>query len=340
MKYFLMPKTYEEFLNSPHTSNKILILDGSCSKLKSKLLEELCVCAKSRGLLLEKFYSPYDYDSICAIYIKKLRYFIIDNDFTDYAPGNSIKIDTDKVFSESINKAEISKNLTKRNILLSNLARAENSARLLFAENKRIMSKYVCKPKILNFVLRFAMRNKLYQSEEIGKCSVRTLSSITAWGVHSFYETIYEHQSNIISLSGPHRNASSILISGLNEMFCQCGYDTTLYKCSLTGDNEHLSIDRLSLAFVTDNDYHTIPYGEAGRIHTNRFINFKIPESAKLQAILNEEQADNFIGDAVFSAFDALEVQNKSSDNLYDLIDEEKKENLTNEIISLVFANN
>lgn len=131
-----------------------------------------------------------------------------------------------------------------------------------------------------------------------------------------------------------------MLLSGLSELFRSYGYNTISFKCSLTDETEHLCIPDLSLAFLSDNDYHSLPYGHSGEIHTQRFLLSQPPQSVCFQTVLNNERIDEHISKAIFSMFDAMEIENSVSKLLTDEQTQAKLKHFSLMITNDIFANN
>ena len=340
MKYFFSSESADSIISRCGSELNIFSIKGSCTLLKSKVLYDIANEASNAGLSCEKFLSPFDYDKVAGIYIKGKNSLIYDSEYYTSGFVEKKTFDIDEISNPDIQSKRIAELETKKNVFLSCFAKEKNSASILQKENDYLTMKYISKPKILNYILRFISRNKFTPSEHTGTASVRTLGSITAWGVHCLYETILEECNRIFTVSGKVKHINSLLISGLAEAFMQYGYDVTVFKCSLTGEAEHLCIPELSLAFLSDNDYHTLPYGQAGEIHCERFLKSNIPENIRFQTVLNNEQIDDCISKAVFAMFDALEIQNTISDVLFDKQSESFTDKLQPMIIKAVLGNN
>lgn len=340
MKYFYSSESIQNIIDNCGGGLNIIVLKGSCPMIKSRLMKSLAGTAEAKGLTSDFFLSPLSYENNVCVYIKGNNSLICDSEYFTDSRGNAKLYDIDSICGLQ-NDSKIISDLKKRKgIFLSYAAKEKNSALLLERENRRLSSKYISKPKILNYILRFISRNKLQHCRRKGEICTRFLSSVTAWGVHSLYETVFESCERIFTLSGKVRGINSMLISGLSEAFLQYGYNVTVFKCSLTGESEHLCIPELSLAFFSDNDYHTLPYGRTGEIHTERFFSSEIPSDIRFRMMLNNEHIDDYISNAVFSAYDALEMQSSVSDMFFDDENDCFYEKLNPMIISAVFGNN
>lgn len=340
MKYFFSSESVDSIINGCGSELNVFSIKGSCPLLKSKALYEIANEASNNGLSCEKFLSPFDYDKLAGVYIKGKNSLIYDSEYYTSGFCETKTFDIDEIGNSGVQSKRIAESETKKNVFLSCFAKEKNTASILQKENDYLIMKYISKPKILNYILRFISRNKFMPTERTGTSSVRSLSAITAWGVHCLYETVLEDCNRIFTVSGKIKHINSLLISGLAEAFVQYGYDVTVFKCSLTGEAEHLCIPALSLAFLSDNDYHTLPYGQSGEIRCERFLRSKIPENIRFQTVLNNEQIDDCIGKAVFAMFDALEIQNTISDVLFDKQNENFANKLQPMIIKAVLGNN
>ncbi len=340
MKYFFTCESVQSITDNCENKINAFALKGSCPLIKSKLLYEIANEAGLSGMTCEKFLSPFNYEELACVYIKRKNCIVYDSEYLDCPPEGAKTINIDELCGGELPTERIEKLERNKYKTLSRAAKEKNSAAVLQKENERLSKKYISKAKILNYILRFVGRNGAAPSGKVGKMSVRSISGITAWGVHSLYETVFEDCNRIYTVTGTLRHANTMLISGLCEAFLQLGCDVTVFKCSLTGEAEHLCVPSLCIAFLSDNDYHFLPYIQSGEIHTERFLKSKLPESVSFRINLNEEQIDDYIGRSVFSMYDALEMHNALSDLLFDAQNEYFDNKLKPRIISEVLDNN
>ena len=340
MKYFFTDDSVQSIIDNSENAINAFGLKGSCPAIKSKLLYEIANGASDLGLSCEKFLSPLNYDELACVYIKGKSCFVYDCEYLDNPPENSSVFDIDGICKTSLPKERIERLEKSKYTMLSRAAKERNSAAVLQKENEKLSQKHISKPKILNYILRFIARNGLTPSGETGKSLMRSISCVTAWGVHSLYESVFEDCNRIYTITGKLKHANTLLISGLCEAFLQCGCDITVFKCALTGEPEHLCVPSLSLAFLSENDYHSLPYIQSGIIHTERFLKTRLPENVNFRINLNSEQIDDYIGRAVFSMYDALEMHNAVSDLLFDMQYEHFSKEMKGQIIQSVLGNN
>ncbi len=340
MKYFFTSQSIQSILQTQEKEINAFVLKGSCPLIKSKLLYEAVNKASEQGFTCEKFLSPFNYEELACVYIKGKNILICDGEYLDLPPGENKIIDIDKLCGAQLPAERLAKLERSKYKTLSRAAKEKNSAAILQRENERMSLKYISKPKILNYILRFIGRNGITPLGETGKRLIRSISSITAWGVHSLYETVFEECSRIYTVTGNLKCAKSMLISGLGEAFVQLGCDAAVFNCSLTGEPEHLCVPALSLAFLSDNDYHFLPYVQSGEIHTERFLKAKLPESVKFRMNLNDEQIDDYIGKTVFSMYDVFETHNAITELIFDIQNEYFDKTLKHRIISEIMDNN
>lgn len=345
MNYFLSRCTLQDIVRRSDIPLKIFVLDGTSSYIKSRFLFRLAINAATKGLSCERFLSKQDYDKLAAIYIKSLNIFIIDRIYFSETINNySNKIisfvDTDNIFLSTgvLPDDENEKLIKSKTEFLSKAAKFENAAAGLFNENRNIFLPYLDKAKVLNYILRFVSRNGLTQHASCAENTLRCISAVTPWGIHTCCETIMQSCKTIAVIRDEYKCVSSVLTGGLAQAFNQCGFETETYCCSLCEEcTEHLIVPSLSLAFFTENRNHSYPFNDTGILNIHRFMKSELTPSDRISLQWNCELADDFLDEAVFSLFDAMECDNAICDEMSDRLDETAFNELFDELNDNVF---
>lgn len=317
-----------------------VLIHSESSELMHRLLSSCVARAERNGLSCHKFLSKYDYDKLCAVYIKNRKAFIGDKAIIpDLHEFSTVKIiDADEIYESTLDKSVVGKINSQRKLYISEAEKYESSAAVISRESAKMLFQFVDKAKILNYILRFMQRKGLRQASKDGLESTFTLGSITSWGVHTCFESVAEKCSDVYSICDCTRNIASLLINGFSSAFRQCGKDTEKFTCSLCPEfSEHLCIPELSLAFVCENDYHPYRYSDSGEISQARFLKRNIPHCLTEKLTCNEELKDELISSAVFSLYDAMERDNELCRYLQAFENAEKYEVLNKEIENLCF---
>ncbi len=328
MNFFLTCENSGSLPELKDEAVKKIFLEGKNSYIKSKLISEAALFCENKGLLCERYLSKYDCDKLCAVYIPAKKELIADSVLFSAYPEAGVKtVNTDSFFDltaadfpESVILSE-----KKASELRSDAAKFENAVKMLFHENKKTLTPYINRAKILNYILRFIKRNSLSQSERTGKSVKKSLCAVTPWGIHTCYETVMLSCREVIVIKDEFRCVADILIRGLSEAFNQCGKDAVVCTCSIDPNVcEHLMIPELSLAFFTSNREHPYPFGSTGVISASRFYQEELKPSDKSSLLWNNELCDGFTDEAVYSLFEALEADNSVCDFTDGYLNEER----------------
>ncbi len=326
--------------NEPNGITAAVLISSESSFLRHRLISSVVSHAEKQGLSCLKFLSKYDYDKLCAVYIKSRKTLVADKDIIpDLSEfSDAATINADKIYSPSPDFSVIKKLKEQRRLYISDAAKCENSAAVISRETAKIFSRFTNKARVLNYILRFIQRNGLRQSAEKGSESVMTLGNITSWGVHTCFESIAEKCSDVYTVCDCAKYTASLLINGFSSAFCQCGKDTEKFVCSLCPEfSEHLCVPELSLAVVCENDYHPYRCSESGEISVKRFLNRPVPPYFLEELRCNGELKDELIDTAVFALYDAMEKDNELCRYLQAFESPEKYEILEKEVKNSVF---
>ena len=326
--------------NEPNGITACVLIAYESSFLKHRLMSCIVSCAEKQGLSCVKFLSKYDYDKLCAVYVRNRKTFIADKDIIPDLSEfpDAVTINADKIYFPSPDLSVIEKLKKQRRAYISDAAKCENSAAVISRETAKMLSQFTNKAKVLNYILRFIQRNGLRQSAEKGSESVMTLGNITSWGVHTCFESIAEKCSDVYTICDCTKYTASLLINGFSSAFCQCGKSTEKFVCSLCPEfSEHLCVPEMSLAFVCENDYHPYRCSEYGEISVRRFLKRPVPAYLAEKLGCNEELKDDLIDGCVFALYDAMEKDNELCRYLQAFESPEKYELLENEVKKVCF---
>lgn len=326
--------------NEPNGITAVVLIDSESSFLSHRLISSVVSHAEKQGLSCLKFLSKYDYDKLCAVYIKNRKTLVADKniipDLSEFS--DAVTINADKIYSPSPDFSVIENLKAQRRAYISDAAKCENSAAVISRETAKIFSQFTNKARVLNYILRFIQRNGLRQASAIGNESVLTLGNITSWGVHTCFESIAEKCSDVYTICDCTKYTASLLINGFSSAFCQCGKSTEKFVCSLCPEfSEHLCVPELSLAVVCENDYHPYRCSESGEISVKRFLKRPVPPYFIEKLGCNEELKDELIDAAVFALYDAMEKDNELCRYLQELESPEKYEILEKEVVKTCF---
>jgi len=327
--------------NENNGVNTAVFLKSESSFLKHRLLASCASRAEKEGLSCLRFLSKYDYDKLCAVYIKNRKTFVADKDIIpDLSEFSAaVTVNADKISDREAEKSTVDALKSRRRAYISEAAACEKSAAVISRETAKAFSQFTDRAKILNYILRFIQRNGLRQPSETGCENVWTLGNVTSWGVHTCFESVAEKCSDVYTVCDCTKHTASLLISGFSAAFCQCGKRTERFVCSLCPEfSEHLCIPEMSLAFVCENDYHPYRYSDSGEISVRRFLKRPVPEYFIEKLTCNEELKDELIDRAVFSLYDAMEKDNELCRYLQAFESPEKYEALEKEVQFLCFS--
>lgn len=289
LKYFLAANSCEGFFSAfkdcynAENGWNAYIIKGGPGTGKSSFMKYVTAKAGDKGLKTELCPCSSDPNSLDAVILPENKTVILDGTAPHTVdptyPGACEKILNfgdfwDEQELESHRKEIIS--LTQRNKNLHKTA-----SRYMLATGQIILDNYktanACtnKAKALTYAQNLC-RHFIPLNDGIGFEWVRFIEGITPLGVVSYSNTVLKSCENIVIINDEFGSASNIIINYIHDYALKSGYEIITLKNPFLPSllTDHIIIPKLSLAFVTENEYMHFDT-DIRRVHSRRFINCK-----------------------------------------------------------------
>ena len=127
----------------------------------------------------------------------------------------------------------------------------------------------------------------------------RFLTGVDEGGIHCCYESVLTGYEQVFELRDRYGLGSSFLKPILDRALKK-EFEVIACYCPLSPENklDHLLIPELSLAFVTSNEYHTLPGTPARRINLNRMLDSTVYNQCKVRLKFLKNASTLFLEDA------------------------------------------
>lgn len=219
----------------------------------------------------------------------------------------------------------------------------QQAAAALYAENRQALASCMNKGDLLRFLLGFMQKENghlLYKTHSRAAVLHRTVSSVTGWGIQTFYKPFATPGMRTIVLKDNIGAVSETLLNGLVTVCLQNDLDIQLFHCTITGAPEHCVIPALSVGFFTENLLHPFPLRAKAALSASRFV--RLPDFAEVlpEVRFNAAAADEMLDEAVFSQLEADEAYAVQSRILQNYINGEKlqskQEQIYNQLVKAI----
>lgn len=122
-----------------------VLISSESSELVHRILSSCVARAERDGLSCLKFLSKYDYDKLCAVYIKNRKIFIGDKaiipDLHEFSTAKTV--DADLIYESTLDKSVVGKFNSQRKLYISEAEKYESSAAVISRESAKMLSQFV-----------------------------------------------------------------------------------------------------------------------------------------------------------------------------------------------------
>lgn len=188
------------------------------------------------------------------------------------------------------------------------------------------VSAFLNDDKLINYINRFCSRF-LREATGKGGGKVRLLSSFTPLGLHTHYDTLFEHTEKTIEFNDKSGFVGSVFLGVLKDYALRAKIPVIMSPTYFSGDIPQILIfPTVALSVVVTDDNHKLPFAPAERITANRFLNDdNILSSEKIEALISVE--NKLFENAVLSLFEGRDCRFKYNDLVkgYNNADEAKE---------------
>lgn len=302
-KYFLGANScegfYSKFADSYNAEEgwRAYLIKGGPGTGKSSFMKYIAAKAQNSGIDFELCICSSDPNSLDGIILPEKKTVILDATSPHVVEPSYPAVceeilnfgqfwDNDKI---SINSGSIIE-ITQKNKLLHKKASGYLSAcGQLIYDNYKTALAVTDKEKALNFADKLC-KKYIPNKKKKGKEWVRFIEGITPLGIVSYKKTVTENYKNLIIVSDNFGSASNIIMNRIREYALEKGHEIITLKNPFLPSviTDHILIPRLSLAFVTENDYMHFP-SEQRRIHARRFVNSTKLHNSRSRIFFNKK---------------------------------------------------
>ncbi|MEG0546166.1 MAG: hypothetical protein RR552_03155 [Oscillospiraceae bacterium] len=341
MNYFLNEDAIETIFHA--SSTKCYILVGAVAEIKTEVMNFIATYLKDNMIYFDCILSPNNFDNIVSIIIKEKSLIFVDGNYfncfsSKYPLLSQNIINLDEIINKdglNLQKEKIMSLADKKSLFLGRAERFKIGSRKVKENNAENILPYVDKAKILNYCSRFLIRKKLSITDKKGELTKRSISSITPWGIHTLYGSVAIY-NEVIVIDDDEGLISALLLNGLKTAFLECGIDVIALYCGLTGKIEHLAIPSLSTCFFTKNSNHPYPFKSKSIISAKRFVDANGVLKTKQKMKINKKIYEEFLDEAVFSMFEAFEIDSEISKIYYNCVSGEKLQKAKFDMLDLL----
>ena len=270
-------------LYDPYEKGCNIILKGGPGTGKSTLMKKVARLADERGYYTERGFCSADPASLDAVSVPQKAFNIFDGTsphiieptlpgVTEHIVDLGVAWNRTALREHTNEIAELTKANKAQHKKVADFMRA---AAHIETQGVLICSEFIDKEKVLRYARRLCAR--ILPSEnrnQRGRLKKRFLSGVTPEGIRVFHETTVALSENIITIEDEYNAVAPFIMEYVCNEALERGYDVYGCFCPLFPEfkMEHIIIPELSLACVTENDYHYSIYDECKRIHASRFL--------------------------------------------------------------------
>lgn len=172
------------------------------------------------------------------------------------------------------------------------------------------VSGYLNDDKLINYINRFCSRF-LREAKGKGNNKIRLLSSFTPLGLHTNYNTLFEHTEKTIEFYDKSGFAGSVFLGVLKDYAIRTKIPVTISPVYFSGDIPRVLIfPTIDLSVIVTDTHHKIPFEPAERITATRFLSDEnVLSSEKIDALVSIE--NKMFENAVLSIYEGRDCRFK-----------------------------
>ena len=262
--------SYYRYILGQREARKIICIKGGPGSGKSTFMKKIGAHFSELGESIDYLHCSADENSLDGVVLRNRNIALIDGTsphMTDPVTPGAV----DKIINlgEFWNEEGIAAN--KEEIIALNEECSEwyriaynylNAAKSVFRSLEGIYDKAVEYSEIYRAAADIVARE--YSPYEIslrpGRERKRFAGAITANGVISYPETLFQNMKKVYIINAPVGYANSSLMTIIKEGAIYRGFDVESFYCSICPEEkiDHLIIPQLKIAFTTVNEYHDI----------------------------------------------------------------------------------
>lgn len=300
------------------------IIKGGPGTGKSGMMRKIGEAAEAAGCLPIWIYCSSDSDSLDAVILPELKFFILDG-----TPPHSMEPKYPGAVENIINLGEcwdselLAQN--KEKIMAYSAACSDYHAQsnrflaaagMLKKDSYRLTLPLIKKEKIESYAKRLALNNfRAKKNPRLGREYSAMLSGITPNGIVCFEKTVTSLCDAVYVIEDNFGAVSDMLLREIKENTLRLGVDVISCGCPLFPQEslEHLIMPECGVAFLTSNYANRIGITPTKQINIMRFLDAEALKEHRQRLRFNKRASTELLGEAILlqklakSAHDKLE---------------------------------
>lgn len=295
---------------------RVFIINGGDDYERSIFFERLVKNLRGYNITL---FNPFYDESADGIYIENLNTYILsDGGYNKISPILSGV--WEKPFSVIENKdypldlrREILTLKAKENNHYKNACEILKNASHIREKIHGEVADFLNDDKLINYINRFCsryLRNaKKKQHNKIG-----LLSSFTPLGLHTHYNTLFEHTEKTVEINDNWGFAGSVFLGVLKDWALREKVSMIISPAYFSSDIPHILVfPTIDLSVIVTNNTHSLPFSPTEKISAARFFDaVNTATSEKIEALISVE--NKLFDNAVSSLFEGRDYRFKYND--------------------------
>lgn len=329
LNYFLAANSCEGFVSefgncyNPNGDWKVYIIKGGPGTGKSSFMRKVAKTAEEKNL--NCIYCPCSSDpnSLDGVILPEKKTVILDgtapHTLDPIYPGVCEEILNFGEFwdSEKLNdKAEIINITNKNKALHATASRYLQAVGQLLLDNYKTALSSTQKPKAERFAKKLC-KEYIPKTDKTPYEWVRFIGGVSPQGLISYPETVENACKQIIIVKDKYSACSKIIMEEIRKSALQNGHEIITLKNPFLPSliTDHIIIPKLSLAFVTENDFINFN-SDSRRIHSRRFEYTNQLRQSKERLKFNKK-ATAYLLDCAFSTLSEAKSVHDTLESYY-----------------------
>ncbi len=167
--------------------------------------------------------------------------------------------------------------------------------------------------KLINYINRFCSRY-LREAKSKGNSKVRLLSSFTPLGLHTHYNTLFEHTEKTVEFNDKSGFVGSVFLGVLKDYALRAKIPVIMSPAYFSGDIPQILIfPTIDLSVIVTDEIRKLPFEPAERVTATRFLSDEnVISSEKIEALISIE--NKLFENAVLSIYEGRDCRFKYND--------------------------
>ncbi len=297
-------------------SAMVYIINGGDDFERAVFFEQLIKNIRGYNMTL---FNPFYDEAADGIYIENLNTYVLsDGGYNRISPV--LPEIWEKYFS-AVGKKNYSLDL-RREIL--NLKTKENNhykkacdilknASQIREKIHGEVSMFLNDDKLINYINRFCSRY-LREAKSKGGGKIRLLSSFTPLGLHTHYDTLFEHTEKTVEFNDKSGFVGSVFLGVLKDYALRAKIPVIMSPAYFSGDIPQILIfPTIDLSVIATDEIHKLPFEPTERVTATRFLSDEaVLSSEKIDALISVE--NKLFENAVLSVYEGRDCRFKYND--------------------------